>query len=57
VFVLSSLFFAGTLFSVVAAVVIGLFVFVTLLQGLAVTCSYLGVLRGFVLPFLAFAAF
>jgi hypothetical protein len=51
------LFFTGTLVSVVAAVVIELFVFVILLQGLAVICSYLGVLGGFMLLFLAFAAF
>ena len=53
---LSSLFFVGTLVSVVAAVVIELFVFVTFLQGLVVICSPLGVLGGFVLLLLAFAA-
>jgi hypothetical protein len=54
---LSSLFFVGTLVSVVAAVVIESFVFAALFQGLVVICSYLGVLGGFVLLFLAFAAF
>jgi hypothetical protein len=54
---LSSLFFVGTLVSVVAAVVIELFVLAALFQGLVVICSYLGVLGGFVLLLLAFAAF
>ena len=47
-YALSSLFFVGTLVSVVAAVVIELFVFAALFQGLVVICSYLGVLGGFV---------
>jgi len=54
---LSSLFFVGTLVSVVAAVVIELFVLAALFQGLVVICSPLGVLGGFVLLLLAFAAF
>ena len=44
---MSSLFLTGTLVSVVAAAAIELFVFVTLLQGLAAICSSLGVLGGF----------
>jgi hypothetical protein len=56
VYALSSLFFVGTLVSVVAAVVIELFVFAALFQGLVVICSPLGVLGGFVLLLLAFAA-
>ena len=53
-FALSSLFLTGTLVSVVAAVVIELFVFVTFLQGLAAICSYLGVLGGFCVTVLSF---
>jgi len=51
---LSLLFFVSTLVSVVAAVVIELFVFAALFQGLVVICSYLGVLGGFCVTVLSF---
>ena len=54
---MSLLFFVSTLVSVMAAVVIELFVFAALFQGLVVICSSLGVLVGFVLLLLALTAF